>query len=190
MTKQVTVRGRLLLFLAGIAVTAAILVWLGYFKTYHYAVVQEGVLCRAGNRTMREFAATCRVARPKTIVDLVSDQEMQREPFRSEPEFCRQKGIILVRLPVSSWPTTQDLQQFLQIVTSKENQPVLVHCAQGMRRTGMMVAAYEESVLHFDEAKAKAAIVHFGHKGESMEDIYRFIDDYDSQNRSLRRPLG
>ena len=65
--------------------------------------------------------------------------------------------------------------------------PVLVHCTQGVRRTGMMVAAYQESVLGFDDAKAKANVLPFGRKSTSqtLADVKAFIDGYDGKQRVL-----
>src|SRR5208282_5269890 len=140
----------------------------GFFwntNTYHFAVVQEGLLYRDGNRSIGEFSRALDRAKPKTAVSLVDDHEFARPPFQAERELCRRRGIELVRIaiPLGGWPDSAQVQQFLAIAGDPRRQPVLVHCAQGVRRTGMMAAAFQESILHYDAAQAKAAMLSFGH---------------------------
>jgi protein tyrosine/serine phosphatase len=169
-------------------------VWAEYLQTYHYAVVQEGVLYRDGNRGVRELENAFRKAKPKTVVSLIDDRELvdPRKPeFADEVKFCEREGVRLVRIPVKlgGWPTTDDVRKFLDVVNAKENQPVLVHCAQGVRRTGMMVAAYQESVLGWDDSKAKAELLPFGHSQRTVKDVERFIDVYDAKERAVTKQL-
>lgn len=178
------------LLLALILLALGAWIWWDRLATYHFAEVTPGVLYRDGNRSMREFATACRKGNIKTIVMLNDDQELTQEPFRSEVEFCRKSGIELVRVPVKlgGWPTTADVRRFLDTVQDPSKRPVLVHCAQGVRRTAMMVAAYQESVLGYSPDRAKAEIRPFGRKPTShtLEDIRAFINDYDSATRSVQ----
>jgi len=97
----------------------------------------------------------------------------------------------LVRIPVplGGWPTDEQVKEFLKIVQDPARQPVLVHCAQGVRRTGMMVAAYQESVMKFDREQAKSAILDFGHSQRTIGDVQRFIDIYDPVDQRLTQVL-
>jgi protein tyrosine phosphatase (PTP) superfamily phosphohydrolase (DUF442 family) len=177
----------ILLLIAAGAVVAGFWMWRQHVDAYHLATVRPGVLYRDGVRSVQQFAAAVRRVSPRTVVCLVDDQEIARDPFAEEMEFCRTHDVELVRIPVplGGWPTGQQLREFLAIVNDPPRQPVLVHCAQGVRRTGMMVAAYQESVLNFDRAQTKAALLAFGHSQRTVGDVERFIDLYDPIERQM-----
>src|SRR2546423_13689075 len=90
--------------LAALAILAAgglgVGVYLWFFQTYHFAVVKDGVLYRTGNRSMVQFSSTVRQVKPKTVVILVGDTEIDDEPFKTEVEYLRRKGIKTERIPV------------------------------------------------------------------------------------------
>jgi protein tyrosine phosphatase (PTP) superfamily phosphohydrolase (DUF442 family) len=168
--------------------------WAHYVQTYHLATVQEGVLVRDGNRGMREFETAIRKTGAKSVVSLIDDQELAdpaKPQFAREMEFCRQQAVKVVRIPVKlgGWPTSEDVRKFLEVVQDKQNQPVLVHCAQGVRRTGMMVAAFQESVLGWDNNKARSAMLNFGHSDRTVKDVERFIGVYDAKDRAVTKQL-
>lgn len=176
------------------AVLAALLVWRNS-HTYHLVTVQEGVLYRDGLKSQAQFEATLNHVHPKTVVSLIDGNELadSRKPqLVAEAELCSAHGVTLNRIPVKlgGWPTSDDIRKFITIVTDKQNQPVLVHCAQGVRRTGIFVAAYEESVLGWDKEKTKAAVLSFGHRVDTVNDIKRFIDRYDPKTETVPGDLG
>ena len=172
------------------------LIWQHFNSTYHLAVVQPGVLYRDGSAcSSRELVTAIAKVQPKTVVCLVDDQEINdpaKPQFKEEFSLLKDRGLRVERIPVKlgGWPTTQDVQSFLAIVSKKENQPVLVHCAQGVRRTAMMVAAFQESVLGYDKEKAKAEILTFGHSDSTVNDIRRFIDLYDPKSQTVAPELA
>ena len=172
---------------AAIVVILGVFIWLKWFNAYHYAVVQKGVLYRDGVRTMSEFKIAIRRAKPRTIVRLIDPTERAKEPFVSEADHCKSAGVAIVELPIplGGWPTPEQVDAFLNIATDPARQPVLVHCAQGVRRTGMMVAAYQESVLGYDAERAKSAMLTFGHSQRTIGDVMKFIDVYDPKHRTL-----
>jgi protein tyrosine phosphatase (PTP) superfamily phosphohydrolase (DUF442 family) len=166
-----------------------------FFRPYHFAVVQDGTLYRDGVQQIRKFELTVEKVRPKTVVSLIDDAELadpKKPQFAQEVELLKRQGVHLVRIPVKlgGWPTTQDVRRFLDVAAAKENQPVIVHCAQGVRRTGMMVAAYQESVLGFDAGRAKSAIESFGHSERTTKDVERFIAVYDPKSRAVTASLA
>ena len=168
---------------AAVAVAAAVL-WWAKWRTYHFAAVQEGVLYRDGNRGMREFAHAIARGKIRTVVCLVDDEEMSakgKHEFADEMQWCQSHGVKIERIPVKlgGWPTSDDVRHFLSVLSDRQNQPVLVHCAQGVRRTGMMVAAYQQSALGWDDARCERAILTFGHSQRTVGDVKKFIEVYD-----------
>ena len=162
-----------------------------YFDTYHLATVQAGVLYRDGVRSLHQFQLAAEKTHVKTVVSLVDDQEIQTKPFTEEMEYCREHGIEVIRVPITlgGWPAGDQIRKFLTIVADPARRPVLVHCAQGVRRTGMMVAAYQRSVLNFDRDQALAAILDFGHSQRTVGDVQRFIENYDPRTETMTAEL-
>ncbi len=167
--------------LAVLVVLIGVYVWMNFFQTYHLATVKQGVLYRTGFRTLREYETTVSDVQPNAVVCLLDAKERQRKPFSEEEDFCRRSRIRFywISVTLGGWPTQANVKEFLDTVENKKRQPVLVHCAQGVRRTGMMVAAYQMSVLKWSKEKTKDAILTFGHSKRSIGDIERFIDGYD-----------
>ena len=175
-------------------VVAACAAW-GYFawnsqRAYHLATVREGVLYRDGARSVTQLASALDQVHPRTVVSLVDSSEESdpaKPQFGQEAKICGDRGVKLEHIEVKpgGWPTSDDVRRFLRIVQEKQNQPVLVHCAQGVRRTAMFVAAYQESVLGYDKSKAKDAILAFGHSDRTIGDINRFIEAYDPQTETV-----
>ena len=169
-----------------ICVLGGVWVWMNFIQTYHYAQVRPKVLYRDGFRTVREFNTAVNSAHPKAIVCLLDPKERENEPFAIEQDYCRKSKIKYVWIPVQlgGWPKDSEVRQFLETVENPKNQPVLVHCAQGVRRTGMMVAAYQMSVLGWDKERTKREILTFGHSRRSIGDIEKFIDGYDPVSKT------
>ena len=189
-------RGDLLVWIAVAVVLGG--GWVGYWyvalQRYHPFTVQPTILYRDGNRDLREFRHTMDADHIRTVVSLIDDQELAdpaKPQFREEEAYCRDHGIRQVRIPVKlgGWPTTDQLQQFFGIVAEPANRPVLVHCAQGVRRTGMFMAAYQLSVMDRSVPYTKGTIQAFGHKDRDLDDIRTFIDHYDPATATVPSEL-
>jgi protein tyrosine phosphatase (PTP) superfamily phosphohydrolase (DUF442 family) len=178
-------------------VTGASFFWQQYttLHVYHLAVVQPGVLYRSGALSEREWKSVIAKFQPRTDISLVDEQEINdpaKPKLTNEAALLKEQGVAVVRIPIQlgGWPSTADVQHFLTVAGDPANQPVLVHCDQGVRRTAMMVAAYQESILGYDKDRAKAEILTFGHSKSTIEDIRRFIDLYDAKTRTAPAELA
>jgi len=77
-------------------------------------------------------------------------------------------------------PKDQDVLTFLRIVTDKPSQPVLVHCAQGSDRTGMMVAIYRIVVQGWSKDDALKEMVEGGYGFHPFfQDLVRYVRQLD-----------
>jgi protein tyrosine phosphatase (PTP) superfamily phosphohydrolase (DUF442 family) len=175
---------RLLIVVLIALVAGGAYVWRCHLDTYHLATVQPRVLYRDGNQSPCQFETAVRKVQPKTVVSLIDENELAdpaKPQFQAEQDFLQRKGVRLERIPVmlGGWPTKADVAKFLQITSDPNNQPVLVHCAQGVRRTGMMAAAYQMAKMGYDKEQAKSSVLTFGHSDRTVSDIRRFIDGYD-----------
>src|SRR5688572_15763718 len=157
------------------------LVWRQYFQTYHLVVVDEGKLYRDGNRSLREFKNTLRKTKPRTVIAVLDEKEYHEPEFVAARELVQSRGLAFHWIPIRAgwYPTAEQVREFLKVANDPAKQPVLYHDDEGIRRAGMMMAAYQETVLGYDDAKAKAAIQAFGHSDRTINDVRRFIDAYD-----------
>jgi protein tyrosine phosphatase (PTP) superfamily phosphohydrolase (DUF442 family) len=169
--------GNILLF-------AGILVWRSFFETYHLVVVDPGKLYRDGNRSLREFKNTLRKTNPKTVIAVVDHQEYNEPEFVAARELAKSRGLETYWIPIKAggYPTGDQVRKFLAIASHPAKQPVLYHDDEGIRRAGMMMAAYQETVLGYDDAKTIAAMQTFGHSERTIKDVRRFIEAYDPVN--------
>ena len=140
-----------------------------------------------------EFETAVRRSGVKTVVSLIDDQELadpNKPMFAEEMDWCRRQGVKVVRIPVhlGGWPKTEDLREFLAVVQDKQNQPCSC-TAQGVRRTGMFVAAFQETMLGWDDAKVKANLLTFGHSRRTVKDVERFVDVYDAKQKAVTAQL-
>jgi protein tyrosine phosphatase (PTP) superfamily phosphohydrolase (DUF442 family) len=186
--KKVWTRFSILMVLMVIATCCVY--WYMVIQTYHLAVVKQGVLYRDGNRGLREFKHAVTMMGAKTVISLIDDKELNdpaKPQFIAEVNYLTTNQIQYIRIPVKlgGWPTTDDLQTFFKIVNDPKNQPVLMHCAQGVRRTGMFVAAFQETVMGLQPQQAKDAILTFKHKPEDLDDVRKFIDLYKPHTMTL-----
>jgi protein tyrosine/serine phosphatase len=114
----------------------------------------------------------------KTVINLRSnhsDQDLL-------PEGMRQ-----VRIPMTVWKAeTRQILQFLDTVTDPRNQPVFVHCQEGVDRTGLMCAVYRVLAGGWDKDQAVEEMKQIG-AHDILVNLKSYLEKLDIE--ALRRQL-
>lgn len=79
----------------------------------------------------------------KTIINLRGEKIIQRDSSAQvEAEFARNYGVKLVFINFELPPSDQNVKDLLAVLDDERNHPVLIHCEEGVVRTGLAVAVY------------------------------------------------
>ena len=172
-----------------ICLLVIILVGAGFFYSnalYHFKTVVPNVLYRSGQLSPLGLRLVYARTHFKTDVMLRSKKailENQNDWFSQEQAFCKLHHIklIVLYMPPDHTPTTDQLNKFIQTVNSNKAKPILVHCNQGIIRTGMMVAAYRIIVLHQTKNHVIKHIPLWGHRLKNHPEVITFIQQLDKK---------
>jgi protein tyrosine/serine phosphatase len=135
---------RLLWFVipAIMAGSAALSWWFIREPVNHFAVVEEGVLCRGAQPDERGWRHLRDRHGIRTVIDLRQDDPAEPAGI-VERRFCAENGIKYIKLPIGSERlTSEELAVIFGAVSDPANRPVLIHCELGKSRTGVAVAAW------------------------------------------------
>jgi tyrosine-protein phosphatase SIW14 len=180
--------------LAAIALIAAAFFGWGLYQHiyyYHFKTVKSGVLYRSGEPSTTSFKSIYARTHFKSIVILRSKVEIAKNTqdwYGIETNFAKQHGVKVhvIYSGADIPPTNKQVNQFVNIVNDPANQPVLVHCAQGVIRTGMMVAAYRLKVMHESAQQVLATFPLFGHTLTDHPEVAVFIKQYEQHLQAKR----
>ena len=94
----------------------------------------------------------------KTIIDLTDNSRESEQPA------AEAAGLRYVNIPMvdKSYPSLEQVNEFLKVVNDPETGKFFVHCAGGRHRTGVMGAVYR-----------------FNHDGWNLEQVLAEMDRYD-----------
>ena len=108
----------------------------------------------------------------KTVVNL--------RTFHSDRDECAEAGLDYIKINMQAWEgETEEIVDFLKIVTDPEKQPVFVHCQHGADWTGTVCAFYRMAIEGWSKLSRHDAVdlaQQFEHDGVAaivFTDIHR-----------------
>ena len=145
----------------------------------NFGCVEPGARYRSGQPGARALHVMHERYGIKTIVNLRSlDKVPEDRHMQEEIEFARQNNINLIFLPYRDGPTIVQARKFLRIMAERTNLPVLIHCAEGKERAGVMVAVYRMAVDGWTPERALAEMRTYGFEPEKQPEMTTFVEGY------------
>jgi len=167
-----------LLCLLAAVVTAAVVAGVVAWNTHHnlnFGCVEPGILYRCGQPGGSSLRGLVEKYGIKTVVNLRSAAKIQEDrEAQEEISFATRNHVNLVFVPVSDVPTLEQVREFLDLVKDPANRPVLIHCAGGKERSGMMVAVYRIVVDGWPEERALKEMISYGYDPRKKR-MWKFV---------------
>jgi len=118
----------------------------------------------------------------RTVINLRS--------FHSDRDEIGDTGLAYEHIYMKAWhPEYKEVVRFLQIVTDKRRQPVLVHCMHGADRTGFMCAVYRVAVQGWTKEEAAKEMVEGGYNFHGVwANLLEYLDQLDMD--ALKKKVG
>lgn len=148
---------------------------------FNFGVVAPAVLMRSGQPRPEDLERIVEEHGLKTIMNLRTSVRIAKDAdCQAEKVFAETHGIAFVNLPVSTPPTREQIGRFLSIMDDPATHPVLIHCAAGQIRAGMMCAVYGIERLGWSNERALAEQIpyKFEHSRAHKEAARLFILGY------------
>lgn len=135
------------------------------FIPKRFGVVVPGEIFRSGQMSSPLVEKVLREHHIKVIVDLNGDHT-GLDGIEAEQRAVRDLGIDYECYPLNG-DGTGDIRQYARALERIQQatalgEPVLVHCAAGVQRTGGVVATYRLLIQHRTSASALAEMKHYG----------------------------
>lgn len=133
---------------------------------HHFAVVEPGVLMRCGQPHVRDLE---KIRGEHGLATVVAARGGTRHPlrgrwFRKQRGWCERNGVRLVHMPLADFREAPRaaFDAFVELVRDEGARPVLVHCEQGIHRTGVLVAAMRIALQQWPLDEALKEMAHGG----------------------------
>jgi undecaprenyl-diphosphatase len=117
---------------------------------HNFGTVREGALYRSAQPSPLLLRYVVKRHEIRSLVNL------RGKTPGFESAFAARRGLRLFVFDLSSSrpPSDKEVSRFLEIVSDPENQPVLVHCRNGVDRSGYMVGLYRVERQGWDRERA------------------------------------
>ncbi len=153
----------------------------------HFRVVRDGVLYRSGQMTEEGLKRTLHDYLIRTVITLRDKRAPgQSPPDLAEEKYCRDQGINYVRIPPRTWdahdgdaPADEGVRRFKEVMSDPGHYPVLIHCFNGIHRSGAYCAVYRMEFERWTNERAIAEIKACGYFNLDQEmDILGYLEEY------------
>ena len=136
-----------------------------------------------GGQPEREGFATLKAMGIMTVINL--------RTRHGEREAVEAAGMRYVEIPMSFIKNVDPaaVRKTLSVMTDPANQPVYVHCARGVDRTGVVAAVYRMEVDGWSEAEAEAEMEAFGFH-EVWFQLKKYVRQYQEVQEEVRAVDG
>jgi len=103
----------------------------------------------------------------KTIVQLndAGSEADRREKDEAEAAGIRVEAFDISPFAIGKKSSCADVDRILEILSDENNRPAYVHCKLGRDRTGYIIGAFEEAVLHKSITEVLAELSSYGYHG-------------------------
>lgn len=135
-----------------IGIGAAGLIFIGALICYYalgdrypqrFGVVVPGKIYRSAQPNPHGLQRVQQDIGIKTIINLRGEHVYKRDRHcRQEAHFAKKNGIKVVVIGFRNPPTDENVRDLLNVLDGPKNRPILIHCKQGLERTGLAVAVY------------------------------------------------
>jgi protein tyrosine phosphatase (PTP) superfamily phosphohydrolase (DUF442 family) len=112
----------------------------------------------------------------------------------TQAEYAASLGLNYYTLPIQNvQPSPDKVELFLEILSDESNYPILIHCGQGIHRTGVMSAIYRIEMQNWSNEQAAEEMVsnllfHLTYRNVShcKDFILNYEKHSDADNRAVR----
>jgi len=149
-----------------------------------FACVEPNVLYRSGQPCGKAVRVMRKRYGIRTIVNLRSPGKLRSDILaRNEVAAAKELGMVFINLPFGNPSPEVQVSKFLDIMNDRSNYPVLVHCAAGVERSGVMVAAYRIRKNRWTAARAIKEMKTFGFDPAKEPDMCNLVRAMDASSR-------
>ena len=150
---------------------------------YHFKTVDSGKVFRSGCLSAAGLNAVFNKTHFKTIVVVRSESEVKENSdnwYTRETEFCKKNNLNFefFNLGAGVPPNSQQVKRFYNIISNPKMYPIIIHCEQGVIRTGMMVAIYRIVKMGQTGQYVWDNMHKFGHNFNDYPQVKNFIINF------------
>jgi protein tyrosine/serine phosphatase len=127
-------------------ITAAAILLVRHFHIKNFHIVEPEVLYTSGQPRRMDYTRLLYKYHIGTIVNVRSASEHRERNWHNEEiTWVRSNGVKYVELPIEKrnyFPDKKTQEQFLAVMSDKDNLPVLLHGSGGSKRVPMLTAVW------------------------------------------------